>query len=263
MVVAVGLLVVAGCSSSPTAPTALPGSASVGEAPQTATPTPPPVASDLVVPPRALGVTRFVAFGDSITYGSLSAFDARFLFDTASAGYPERLLSALTSNHSPQRFTVFNEGVPGELAVNALSRFRTMLTSRRPEAVLLLEGINDLTNEISVSRVGSALGQMLDAAAQAGVPVLIGTMYQTYEVTRPDGSFRDNAAALVPALNAEIRRVATGRLNVHVVDVFGAVRDRSLIGNDGLHPTEQGFAAIAARFLSAIQTAFPVRGSFQ
>ena len=92
-----------------------------------------------------------VAFGDSITWGAMSAFDASYVYAAASGGYVERLEANLNLLHPPQRFSVFNDGLPGELAISALTRFRTMLTTRRPEGVLLLEGINDLSNGISPS----------------------------------------------------------------------------------------------------------------
>ena len=115
----------------------------IGEAkPHAEAPVPPQIS---INPPRALGVTRYVAFGDSITWGATSAWEGRFVFAAANGGYPERLQSGLTSYHSPQQFVVFNEGLPGELVLNALSRFRSLLTTRRPEGVLLLEGINDLS----------------------------------------------------------------------------------------------------------------------
>ena len=256
----VGAALLAGCGHTPTSPTSVVPGAVIGSVPQTS----PPVAPrDSIIPPRALGLTRFVAFGDSITFGVKSAFDSRFLFADVNGGYVERLQVALSTYHSPQTFTVFNEGVPGEFAVDAVTRFRAMLTNRRPQAVLLLEGINDLNNDVSVSRIGSALRQMLDAAASVGVPVAIATMYQTYEEVSPGGVVRTNGAALVPALNAEIRRIAAGRLNVYVVDLESRMRDRRFVGNDGLHPEDAGFDVMTSAFLSVLEAAFPVRGSFQ
>jgi lysophospholipase L1-like esterase len=254
------LLFVAGCSRTPTAPSSVSPSAPVAATTQETTPNSPAIT---FVPPRAVGLERFVAFGDSITWGALSQFDQRFQYAAANGGYPERIAAALGVAHAPQQFTMFNEGLPGELAVNALTRFRTMLTTRRPECVLLLEGINDLTNGVSPSAAGNALRQMLDAAAVAGVPVIIATMYPTYEALYPDGVTRPNAFDVVPALNTQIRQIATGRLNVHLVDLEPIMRDRSLVGNDGLHANEAGFDVMANAFVAAIQRAFPVRGSFQ
>jgi lysophospholipase L1-like esterase len=153
--------------------------------------------------------------------------------------------------------------LPGELAVNALSRFRTMLTTRRPHVVLLLEGINDLSNDVSVSRAVSGLRALLDAAATAGVPVLLATMYQTYSETAPDGSYRENAAPYVPAFNAAIRQLVVGRPNVHLVDLEAVMTDRDLVGADGIHLEDAGFDVMAARFQAVLEAKFPVRGSFQ
>jgi lysophospholipase L1-like esterase len=255
-----GVLMLAGCAQTPTSPTAVVPSAVVGNAPQTSPPIPPRIT---IAPPRAIGLTRFVAFGDSITWGATSAFDARFLFAAANGGYVERVEAGLNVFHAPQRFTVINDGLPGEQATNALVRFRNMLSTRRPQAVLLLEGINDLANDVSVSRTVDGLRQLLDAAALVGVPVLIGTMYQTYAVTDPDGHFRPNGASMVPAFNTAVRQLASGRLNVHLVDLEPVMRTRSLVGADGIHLEESGFEVMASTFMAAIEAAFPVRGSFQ
>ena len=216
----------------------------------------------LITPPRAIGITRYMAFGDSITWGAYSAWEGRFLA-AANGGYPERLQAALTSRHSPQQFVVFNDGSPGEFAVNALMRFRTSLTTRQPQTVLLLEGINDLGNDVPPAQVAAGVFRMVDAAAALGIPVGVATMYQTYAVTDPDGHYRHNGAAAVPAFNAELRRLAQGRLNVHLVDLEPTMGNRSLVGADGVHLTDEGFNAVTAAFLQRIEAAFPVRGSVQ
>ena len=218
-----------------------------------------------ITPPRAIGVTRLVAFGDSITWGAYSSFDPRFLFAAANGGYVERLQAGLNTHHAPQQFVVFNEGVPGEWATGSgtLTRLRNALRSRQAQALLLLEGINDLNNDVGISRTVSGMGQLVNAATSMGVPVVIATMFQTYESTSPDGVVRTNAASLVPAYNAQIRQLAAGRLNVHVLDLEPIMRNRAYVGNDGLHLTDAGFEVMASAFMAAIETAFPVRGSFQ
>jgi lysophospholipase L1-like esterase len=235
----------------------------IGSLPQgVVAPTPPRIT---LSPPRAIGLTRFVAFGDSITWGAQSSFDPRFLFAAANGGYVERLQAGLNAYHAPQQFVVFNEGVPGEWATapGTLGRLQAAIRNRQAHAVLLLEGINDLNNDVSVSRTISGLGQLVNAATSLGVPVIVATMFQTYQSTGPDGVVRTNAASVVPAYNAEIRRLVGGRLNVHLVDLEPVMRNRGYVGNDGLHLTDAGFEVLASSFLSAIEAAFPVRGSFQ
>jgi lysophospholipase L1-like esterase len=253
-----------GCAKSPTAPSAVapPSQVVIGSPFQGIAPTPPRLT---LTPARAIGVTRLVAFGDSITWGAQSAFDPRVLFAAASGGYVERLQVALNVYHTPQQFVVFNEGVPGEWATDpqTLTRLRAAMASRQAQAVLLLEGINDLNNGTSVSRTISGLGQLVGAATAVGVPVVIATMFQTYESVGLDGVVRHNAASQVPAFNAQIRQLAVGRLNVHVVDLEPVMRNRAYVGNDGLHLTDAGFEVMASAFHAAIERAFPVRGSFQ
>ena len=243
----VGSVFAAGCSQTPTSPSSVSAPTVVGQAPQSSAPLPSPFSAN---PPRALGATRYLAFGDSITWGATSAFDPRFLFAAANGGYPQGLQAALNRDHSPQQFTVINEGLPGEMATNAVNRFRAALTLHRPHVVLLLEGVNDLNSDVSITRIGDALRQMLDAAAPNGIPVVIATMFQTYAVTDPDGHYRPNGAASIPALNSEIKRIAAGRQNVHLVDLEPRMRDRQMVGADGLHLTDAGFTAMASAFLA-------------
>jgi lysophospholipase L1-like esterase len=255
-------VLIAGCSKTPTSPTSVAAPIVIGSLPQGIAPVPPRIT---ITPPRALGVTRFVAFGDSITWGAQSAYDQRFLFAATNGGYVERLQAGLNVHHAPQQFLVFNEGVPGEWATDprTLPRLRAVLASRQAQAVLLLEGINDLNNGVAVSRTIAGLGQLVTAATSVGVPVVVATMFQTYQSTAPDGVVRHNAATIVPTFNAELRRVVAGQLNVHLVDLEPVMRNRAYVGNDGLHLTDAGFEVMASSFLAAIEAAFPVRGSFQ
>lgn len=254
------LLMIAGCTQSPTSPSAVVPDVAVGRLPQIAAPVPPRLS---YAPPRALGASRFLAFGDSITEGVQSAFDPRFLFAAVNGGYPERLQAGLNAYFDPQAFVVENWGLRGEFARQAAPRFRGALDERRPEVVLLLEGINDLNTGSTIEQTVNALDQMVAIATSRGTPVLIATMFQTYRSESPDGRIRENSHTIVPAFNEAIRRRFSGRVNVHVVDLEPQMQDRSFVGNDGLHPTHAGFERMAAVFLQAIERAFPVRGSFQ
>jgi lysophospholipase L1-like esterase len=265
---ALAALMVAGCSKTPTAPTASP--APVVIAPPVVIGTPfqgvaaaPPRLT--IAPPQAIGLTRFVAFGDSITWGAQSNFDLRSIFAAAGGGYAERLQAGLNAYHHPQQFVVFNEGVPGEWASDPSTpqRLRAAIINRQAQAVLLLEGINDLSNSAGVSRTIGGLAQLVSAATSLGVPVVIATMYPTYVVTSPEGSLRTNGASDVPAFNAQIRQLVVGRPNVRLVDLEPVMRNRAYVGNDGIHLNDAGFDVMASSFLAVIEAAFPVRGSFQ
>jgi lysophospholipase L1-like esterase len=225
-----------------------------------------PVPAGIVAPTTtALGATRFVAFGDSITQGTQSSYDGRMLYDALPGAYPERLQNGLNFYHRPQLFTVINRGVGGEgVAGDGLRRIRSVLDIDRPQALLLLEGINDLHNGESIDQTVSALRSVIDISRQRNVPVLIATMFQTYPTVRPTGEERTNAAELVPEFNRRVRQMAAGLQNVTLVDLevaFGS--NRSLLGGDGLHPNADGYHLMAGVFLTAVERAFPIRGSFQ
>ena len=223
---------------------------------------PPPVPPrNVQAPPGALGVTRFVAFGDSITFGTLSSSDGLFLIQVPTHSYPVRLELGLDTYHAPQSFVVANHGKPGENVSSAstFTRYQSVLTSERPQVVLLLEGVNDMNVGIGQTTISNALAQMLDYATVRGIPVMIATMpriYDTPTIDRPD-------ERIVP-FNDEVRRLASSRQNVHVVDLYTAFgTNRSLMGGDGLHPTPEGYEVIAATFLAAIESRFPVTRNVQ
>jgi lysophospholipase L1-like esterase len=254
----------AACAQTPTGPSAVVPGATVGQTPSTAIPVPPRLGTD---PPRALGATRFLAFGDSITWGAYSGFDPRFVFDSSGTGYPERLQVALNSYHVPQVFTVDNQGQPGEQVRYAPERLRMLLLppNPRPQVVLLLEGINDLSNGVPPQDVVTWLRQTINVALAQNIPVVVATMFQTYEVFDPiKQETRSNGAESVPDYNVRIRQmVASMGPNVHLVDLEPLMLDRRMVGNDGVHNTDLGHETIARAFLQGIERAFPVRGSFQ
>jgi lysophospholipase L1-like esterase len=267
------LSVAAACSGTPTAPSSVPSSTlGGGGTTQSATQS---TSADAVASPQgltsgtvagAVGATRFVAFGDSITRGVLSSFDGTVLFDAGpSVSYPYQLLTGLINNHPSQAFSVENQGVPGETAATGSQRLQSVLDTYHPQVLLLLEGVNDLNGGFGVNATISRLQTMLEIARLYNVTVLIGNMYQTYVTEDPiDGHIRSNGASEIPSLNAGIQQIAQGQQNVFVVDLFHAFgSDRSLVGGDGLHPTEAGYTRIAAWYRGTIEEKFAVRGAFQ
>ncbi len=223
--------------------------------------------------PAALGATRFLAFGDSITFGTLSSFDGAFLYDAGSAAsYPGQLQSLLTATFPAQAITIENRGKPGEWASEALSsgRFKQQMDAIGPQGLLLLQGINDLNNERSVSATVASLSQMIDVARLYNTTVLVSTMFQTCRSVSPSGTIRLNAADQVVPFNTALKAMAAGKLNVYVVDMYAAFGGNcgpdggvGWLGADGLHPTADGYEVMASVFAQAIRQRFPVRGSYQ
>lgn len=235
---------------------------------------PPPVPPRLAGPrPTALGATRFMAFGDSITYGTLSSYDGSFVYDVPTHSYSVRLKLALDQYHPgapnqpPRTYTVVNAGIPGEGAVGSFggeARIQSEITTHRPQGLLLLEGINDLAVGRSISETVAALNRIINTARANNVTVLIATMFQTYEACPTPETCHDNQREQIRPFNDALRSMASGRQNVYVVDLYGPLgTDHAYIGGDGLHPNELGYQVIATTFLAAVETVFGIQSSFQ
>ena len=217
-----------------------------------------------VLPPFALSSTRFLAFGDSLTAGTISLF----LEAGPAHGYPAKLRTKLSRRYALQTFEIENAGLPGELAARAVTRFHTELLRVRPEVVLLMEGANDLFFDQTLGQVTALAGLegMVLAAKGLGVSVLLASI-------PPQRRFgeREEVVAIIPTFNAKIEALAQ-RHGVTFVDVFTPLREGTCgrssgnlpcIGRDDLHLTEAGSQVLAHTFADAIQAQFDVSETFR
>lgn len=190
--------------------------------------------------------TRFMAFGDSLTEGKVSLAPA-VLLDAGPHSYPARLRSLLSARYTSQTITLANEGWGGERADESFSRFRDVLSQHRPEAVLLMHGVNDL-NGSTPGRIQStvdAVEELIKEARNAGTAAFVATL-------PPLGSGpKASCPECIEPYNTRIRAVAAAK-GATLVDVYLAWRN-DLMGADGIHPTEAGYEAIAAAFFEAIR----------
>lgn len=211
------------------------------------------VVSALPPVPR-LSVTKFLAFGDSLTEGKTSLANG-ILVLTLPTAYTFGLQDLLARRYVAQAFSVVNEGYGGESTRDGTIRFPGTLSIMRPEVVLLMHGANDLLN-LGSSGVADAvdnMGVMIRQAQGAGARVLVGTLPPQI----PD-SRRGTAAAIVPVFNDRLKQIVTQERAVFV-DVFAAFQgDVSLIGPDGLHLSEAGYQRVAQAFFDAIRATFEV-----
>lgn len=265
------------CAGRPESPSGPSPTLGVGSTTQSGTPVPPP---DPLPPTSALGATRFLAFGDSITCGVPGAFpmldlafdDPNCVLPSGSPQYPQMARTLLQNATPSQTIVLDNEGRPGEEAAFAYGRFSALMAARRPQGVLLLEGINDLNSGRSVSATVAALSQMIDLARVYNATVLVATMFQTCHSENPyTGRVRTNSTDQIVPFNSALRAAVAGRLNVYVVDVYGSFgtgnclsdRGTNFVGEDGLHPSASGYSRLASTFAQAVRDRFVVAGSFQ
>lgn len=216
-----------------------------------------------------LSRTRFLAFGDSLTAGEVTvpvgvAPDApgvgvlnppnlRMLVVPA-ASYPTQLVSLLRARYATQSVSVTNAGVAGEYSFQGVARFGETFAATTPEVLLLLHGINDLPLGNTDLPAGS-LQTMTADAKRRGAMVFLSTMMPG----KPGGRNTQNVV-LVEDLNRKIKAIAAeeGVVLVNLYDQLLAEAN-TLIGSDGLHPTEVGYKRMADVFFAAIQANLEVK----
>jgi lysophospholipase L1-like esterase len=221
-----------------------------------------------------LTVTEFVAFGDSITYGTqapcgssvtddfLTSYqrDMPMLWASARAGtaYPAVLGGMLADRYKDQSISVINEGVPGEKVTHSdtTDRLASVLRRYSPDVLLLQEGANDVNDkQIPIDRIASSLATLIRVAKSRGVSnVLIGTL-----LPERDGSCRAYAPERVEPVNDRIRSIAA-REGAELVDLWEsfAGQEGTLLGQDGLHPNIAGYEKMAEIFFASIRDHFEV-----
>jgi lysophospholipase L1-like esterase len=217
----------------------------------------------VTAPVPRLSRTKFLAFGDSLTAGEVTQptgasqgdpLRLHRLVVVPSASYPSQLLLQLRARYTSQaaQIEVLNAGRSGEWAEDGARRLPGVLSTTRPEVVLLLQGLNDLLalSAPGVPRAARAIELMAKESRGRGLRPFLATL----PPSRPQMP-RAVSIDLIQSLNAQIRSIARGEGAV-LVDVYSALSSdvSRYIGPDGIHPTEAGYARIAETFFAAIQT---------
>jgi lysophospholipase L1-like esterase len=233
-------------SKSPIAPT---------PPPQTPTPpTPPPQPQPTPDPPPpapTLRFTTFVAFGDSLTEGTISPAPTLLLKLDPSQAYPALLQGLLVQRYTKQTPIVLNRGKAGEQAVDGQSRFIDVLRQDSPQVIVLLDGYNDLAayGSNGITRAVGAIETMVKQARSRGIIVILATL----PPERP-GAQRALSASITNEFNRQIIGTAQDE-GAQLVDLTHEL-DLSAIGVDGLHLTEAGYQQLANIFYMHIQSLY-------
>jgi lysophospholipase L1-like esterase len=212
-----------------------------------------------------LSRTRFLAFGDSMTAGEVTrpagtATTAtglpnfRFVV-VPSAAYPTQLLAQLRARYTAQasQIQVINGGWPGERTEDGALRLPGLLAANRPDAVLLMEGVNDLAalGAPGVQRAAREIDRMAKEVRNRGARLFLATLPPPRDAVR---------LSQIQSLNSMIRTIAFGEQAV-LVDVYQTLSGdlNRFIGPDGVHPNEVGYQRIADVFFAAIRAEFETR----
>jgi len=215
-----------------------------------------------------LSKLKYFAFGDSITAGEITVPIGGSIFSGAglitkqivvpNSSYPAVLQRTLQGRYTSQasQISVANYGLGGEKAINARNRYLAGLSAVQPEVVILLDGFNDIPGGAD-GAASSAANEVRIMAAEArlrGMRVFIGTPTPGHPGSRQIDPF------LLLDYVGRMRTVAAQE-GATLIDFYTLMLpDASrLIGIDGLHPNELGYAKMADILFQAIQSAFEVR----
>jgi lysophospholipase L1-like esterase len=245
-------------------------------APSPAAPTDPPALSfpagvpPPVLAPPTIKITNFMAFGDSLTEGEYWP-GLGFQFFDPSKSYVAFFLQDLQARYSTQSFVVANEGLGGETATegDTSDRFVDALDAHHPQAVLLLEGINEFADpsdrdSSTIPIIITALRHDIQNARLRNAHVFLSTLTAERDPNPggiDDPGYRDRhwlTDALLQEVNAAIRTLAATESGVTLVDGYAvtAADPARLVGADGLHLSVEGYQALAAAFLDAVKARY-------
>lgn len=196
----------------------------------------------------AANALRYVALGDSYTIGTAV---------TPRERWPDQLAARLGAA-SPLEL-VANLAVNGFTARDVIDRELSALDALRPAFVSILVGVNDLIQGYTTEAYAANLERILDdLIGRVGERRIVAVTTPDYTVTPAGADYGDVVAraAGIRAFNAILTATATKR-GVAVVDIHDisleAASDRSLVAEDGLHPSGAQYARWVERIVPAVE----------
>ena len=187
---------------------------------------------------------RYVALGDSYTIGTSVAADERF---------PTQLARV-----EPRLELVANLGVNGYTSADLIRDELPELPGLSPEFVTLLIGVNDVVQDVPSATYAANVREILDVL-EAALPTdrIVAVSIPDYTVTPAGADYGEPDARRAAIVEAnDVMGGLTGERGIAFVDIFDisarAIRDRSLVAADGLHPSGRQYAAWVERLVPVV-----------
>jgi lysophospholipase L1-like esterase len=165
----------------------------------------------------------FLAFGDSITYGTGAK---------KQQSYPA-VLSQLSGHQ------VINAGIPGEVTAQGKQRLPGLLDKYKPGLLILCHGGNDLLRRFNAAGTRVNLEEMIDSASQRNIPVLL--------IGVP--SFK----LLFLEANEMYNEVAEKYGLLYEGEVLPRVESDPDLKADRIHPNAEGYRQMAVAMFQLLQ----------
>lgn len=165
-----------------------------------------------------------VALGDSLTAG---------LGVDADQTYPAQLERKLTADG--YSIKVINAGISGETSSGTLTRIHWVISSLKPDFILLVIGANDGMRGIDIHYLEDNLDRIISIIKESNIPVLIGGMQMLPNL----------GPAYARAFEEVYPKIAQ-RHDVMLIPFFleGVAGEKKFNQRDGIHPTAEGYAMI-------------------
>ncbi len=184
------------------------------------------------------GPLRYVALGDSYTIGTSVAPHER---------WPDQLAARLRDARTGLD-VVANLAVNGFTSRDVVERELPRLAALRPEFASLLVGVNDVVQSVPPATfIANAATILDDLVRRLPANRIVVVTTPDYTVTPQGAAYGDPAeqAAGIRTNNASLAGLAAER-GVTVVDIHDlslrAATDRTLVADDGLHPSVAQYA---------------------
>jgi lysophospholipase L1-like esterase len=193
-----------------------------------------------ILKPIEAGQKRIVFMGDSITE-FWSTVDSEYF-----SGKP-----------------YVNRGISGQTTPQMLLRFRADVIALKPNAVVILAGINDIagnTGPMTIEMIRDNIFSMIELAKANHIKVILCSVLPAYDFPwKPN----QEPIAKIKALNEILQNYAVAN-NIVYVDYYSAMVDerkglKADYSNDGVHPNKTGYQVMAPLADKAIALVLKVK----
>jgi acyl-CoA thioesterase I len=176
---------------------------------------------------------RYIALGDSYTIGTAVAEHER---------WPDQLLARM-GDDPPRLQLVANLAVNGFTSADVIRVQLPRLDTLRPDFVSLLVGVNDVVQGVPEAAYRDNVSNILDdLLGRLPSTRIVAVATPDYTVTPAGADYGDPArrSSGIREVNAILAALAAER-RIRFVDIhdlsLAAALDRSLVAEDGLHPS--------------------------
>jgi len=196
-----------------------------------------------------------VGLGDSTTAGT-PGFRSPVEAPPRGEGDPRSQYAWWLARAEPH-WRVLNHGVNRQRTEAIAARFDRDVLAHRPDAVILLAGVNDVYDGDAPAAIAARLDALYARARSARLPVVACTIL-------PFDTATPAHVQAIDVVNAWIRRAAADTPGLTLCDTHAAVRHADdphrLDGSpDGLHPSVDGYRRMAEALAPAVHAALRAR----